>query len=305
MNVIIVYLGSQLTPAPSASLDDPVGAAAENDRDSTSDTAVMNTAERARDRSHSPLPEEGDDNSSQESDTKSTEEHIPPPEEHLKNACENPLEEVKPPSEDSSSEEEDETPPAGENAHEEGNLAETSKAVEAEAACEAAPSSHDPDSDLEAEYDNVVLVRDGKGGAEGAAPPLSTSRHSSSASSSAGSHSSRGTDPAHTDPTTQSPMSTSPTPPPSLEPTPAPAPVSAQTPAPNTTPVPATTTPVTSTTTTKPAPQPVAKNNYNTGGLNLNMSAAEMRAKLARKKKADPRNDSLDLRKKYEIIQNM
>lgn len=40
-------------------------------------------------------------------------------------------------------------------------------------------------------------------------------------------------------------------------------------------------------------------------GLNLNMSAAEMRAMLARKKKADPRKDSLDLRKKYEIIQNL
>lgn len=40
-------------------------------------------------------------------------------------------------------------------------------------------------------------------------------------------------------------------------------------------------------------------------GLNLNMSAAEMRAKLASKKKADPRRETVDLKKKYEIIQNM
>lgn len=102
----------------------------------------------------------------------------------------------------------------------------------------------------------------------------------------------------------QSPMSTSPTPPPSLDNT-----ISKQapTPTPTPTPAPVTTTTTSTTAATKPSPQAVAKNNsYNTGGLNLNMSAAEMRAVLARKKKVDPRKDSnLDLRKKYEIIQNM
>lgn len=99
-------------------------------------------------------------------------------------------------------------------------------------------------------------------------------------------------------------MSTSPTPPPSLDNT-----ISKQapTPTPTPTPAPVTTTTTSTTAATKPSPQAVAKNNsYNTGGLNLNMSAAEMRAVLARKKKVDPRKDSnLDLRKKYEIIQNM
>ena len=40
-------------------------------------------------------------------------------------------------------------------------------------------------------------------------------------------------------------------------------------------------------------------------GLNLNMSASEMRAYLASRKKADPRKETMDLKKKYEIIQNM
>ena len=35
------------------------------------------------------------------------------------------------------------------------------------------------------------------------------------------------------------------------------------------------------------------------------MSAAEMRAMLARKKKADPRKETVDLKTKYQIIQNM
>lgn len=49
------------------------------------------------------------------------------------------------------------------------------------------------------------------------------------------------------------------------------------------------------------------KNNHlqKTGGLNLNMSAAELRAKLAAKKKYDPKNDTVDLRKKYEIVQKL
>lgn len=40
-------------------------------------------------------------------------------------------------------------------------------------------------------------------------------------------------------------------------------------------------------------------------GLNLKMTAAELRAKLAAKKKYDPKNDSVDLRKKYEIVQKL
>lgn len=40
-------------------------------------------------------------------------------------------------------------------------------------------------------------------------------------------------------------------------------------------------------------------------GLNLNMTAAELRAKLAAKKKFDPKNESVDLRKKFEIIQKL
>lgn len=41
------------------------------------------------------------------------------------------------------------------------------------------------------------------------------------------------------------------------------------------------------------------------GGLNLNMTAAELRAKLAAKKKFDPKTDSVDLRKKFEIVQKL
>ncbi|XP_053671767.1 Na(+)/H(+) exchange regulatory cofactor NHE-RF2 [Anopheles nili] len=39
--------------------------------------------------------------------------------------------------------------------------------------------------------------------------------------------------------------------------------------------------------------------------LNLSMTAAEMRAKLAARKKYDPKNEVCDLRKKYDIIQKM
>ncbi|XP_052862826.1 Na(+)/H(+) exchange regulatory cofactor NHE-RF2 [Anopheles cruzii] len=39
--------------------------------------------------------------------------------------------------------------------------------------------------------------------------------------------------------------------------------------------------------------------------LNLSMTAAEMRAQLAARKKYDPKNEVCDLRKKYEIIQKM
>lgn len=40
-------------------------------------------------------------------------------------------------------------------------------------------------------------------------------------------------------------------------------------------------------------------------GLNLNLTAAEMRAKLLAKKKYDPKNESVDLKKKFEIIQKL
>ncbi|XP_063699235.1 Na(+)/H(+) exchange regulatory cofactor NHE-RF1 [Culicoides brevitarsis] len=39
--------------------------------------------------------------------------------------------------------------------------------------------------------------------------------------------------------------------------------------------------------------------------LNLNMTATELRAKLMAKKKYDPKNDSIDLRKKHDIIEKM
>ncbi|CAH0382938.1 unnamed protein product [Bemisia tabaci] len=39
--------------------------------------------------------------------------------------------------------------------------------------------------------------------------------------------------------------------------------------------------------------------------LNLNMSAKELRAKLAAREKYDPKKDSLDIKKKHEIIQKL
>ena len=49
------------------------------------------------------------------------------------------------------------------------------------------------------------------------------------------------------------------------------------------------------------------KNNSSTKseGLNLNMTAAELRAKLSAKKKFDPKSDPVDLRKKFEIVQKL
>lgn len=40
-------------------------------------------------------------------------------------------------------------------------------------------------------------------------------------------------------------------------------------------------------------------------GLNLNMSAAQLRARLADRRKYDPKRESMDLRRKHEIIQTM
>lgn len=58
-----------------------------------------------------------------------------------------------------------------------------------------------------------------------------------------------------------------------------------------------------------PVQLPTASSPVNTmnraGGLNLPLTAAEMRAKLASKKKFDPKNESVDLKKKFEIIQKL
>lgn len=48
-----------------------------------------------------------------------------------------------------------------------------------------------------------------------------------------------------------------------------------------------------------------ASNTNKAGSLNLPMTAAEMRAKLLSKKKYDPKNESVDLKKKYEIVQKL
>lgn len=48
-----------------------------------------------------------------------------------------------------------------------------------------------------------------------------------------------------------------------------------------------------------------SKSATNGSVLNLNMTATELRAKLMAKKKYDPKNDSIDLRKKYDIIEKM
>jgi len=52
-------------------------------------------------------------------------------------------------------------------------------------------------------------------------------------------------------------------------------------------------------------PEQNGKSTTKSSGLNLNMTAAELRAKLAAKKKFDPKNDSVDLRKKFEIVQKL
>lgn len=46
-------------------------------------------------------------------------------------------------------------------------------------------------------------------------------------------------------------------------------------------------------------------NNNNYSGLNLNMTAAEMRELIARRKKFDPKKAQMNIRQKYEIIQQM
>ncbi|GFY46548.1 uncharacterized protein TNIN_319611, partial [Trichonephila inaurata madagascariensis] len=41
------------------------------------------------------------------------------------------------------------------------------------------------------------------------------------------------------------------------------------------------------------------------GVLNLNMSASQMRQMLANRRKKDPKKEPMDIRQKYEIIQQM
>ncbi|XP_059615043.1 Na(+)/H(+) exchange regulatory cofactor NHE-RF1 [Phlebotomus argentipes] len=41
------------------------------------------------------------------------------------------------------------------------------------------------------------------------------------------------------------------------------------------------------------------------GGLNLQMTAAELRAKLAARKKYDPKSETVDIKKKFDIIQKL
>ncbi|KAH8280561.1 hypothetical protein KR018_009938 [Drosophila ironensis] len=57
--------------------------------------------------------------------------------------------------------------------------------------------------------------------------------------------------------------------------------------------------------TTTPTTPPPAMGGNRAGSLNLPLTAAEMRAKLASKKKYDPKNENVDLKKKFEIIQKL
>ncbi|BFG04928.1 Na(+)/H(+) exchange regulatory cofactor NHE-RF1 [Drosophila madeirensis] len=61
----------------------------------------------------------------------------------------------------------------------------------------------------------------------------------------------------------------------------------------------------TPTATTTAAAAPMSASGNRAGSLNLPLTVAEMRAKLASKKKYDPKNESVDLKKKFEIIQKL
>lgn len=61
---------------------------------------------------------------------------------------------------------------------------------------------------------------------------------------------------------------------------------------------------ITTATKQQQASKPGANNN-NYSGLNLNMTASEMRELLARRKKFDPKKAQMNIRQKYEIIQQM
>lgn len=55
-------------------------------------------------------------------------------------------------------------------------------------------------------------------------------------------------------------------------------------------------------------PSPVSQDETgknNNAPLNLKMTAAELRAQLAAKKKYDPKNSTVDLREKYNMIQKL
>lgn len=55
---------------------------------------------------------------------------------------------------------------------------------------------------------------------------------------------------------------------------------------------------------TRSTPSPTNQKNFD--GLNLNMTAKEMRERIGSRKKRDPRKDErMDFRKKYEIIQTL
>ncbi|XP_017049242.1 Na(+)/H(+) exchange regulatory cofactor NHE-RF1 [Drosophila ficusphila] len=56
---------------------------------------------------------------------------------------------------------------------------------------------------------------------------------------------------------------------------------------------------------TTPITPPPATGGNRAGSLNLPLTVAEMRAKLASKKKYDPKNESVDLKKKFDIIQKL
>ncbi|RZB38812.1 PDZ domain containing protein [Asbolus verrucosus] len=49
----------------------------------------------------------------------------------------------------------------------------------------------------------------------------------------------------------------------------------------------------------------VTKKDQENGTLNLSMTAAELRAKLASKKKFDPKKESMDFKQKFDIVQKL
>ncbi|XP_044256456.1 Na(+)/H(+) exchange regulatory cofactor NHE-RF2 [Tribolium madens] len=49
----------------------------------------------------------------------------------------------------------------------------------------------------------------------------------------------------------------------------------------------------------------VNKKEHENGTLNLSMTAAELRAKLASKKKFDPKKESMDFKQKFDIVQKL
>ena len=63
-----------------------------------------------------------------------------------------------------------------------------------------------------------------------------------------------------------------------------------------------------SSTRTTPSPVPLNRSDSDRtdwDGLNLSLTAREMRERIGSRKKSDPRREKLDMRKKYEIIQTL